>query len=119
MRVSACVAWLVLIAAPALAAENSIATEGPVRTAFVTPRAEARALVNLCDSDLRVELLPASAPYQALPIKDKVAVSRVVDLEVARFEREYEQARGAKACNLAVEKFGPVGDVVAGLVSRP
>jgi hypothetical protein len=109
----------VLIAAPAIAAEKSIATEGPVRTAFVTPRAEARALVNLCDSDLWVKLRRASAPYRALPIKDKINVSCVVHLEVARFEREHETARGAKACDLAVEKFGPAGLVMAGQVSKP
>lgn len=119
MRLSACVALLVLFTAPAFAAEKSIATEGPARAAFVTPRAEARALVNLCDSDLRVELLPASAPYKALPIRDKVNVSLVVDREVARFEREHEPVRGAKACHLAVEKFGPAGLVLAGLVSKP
>ncbi len=64
-------------------------------------------------------MLPASAPYKALPIKDKVNMSRVVELEVARFEREHETARGAKACTLAVEKFGPAGLVLAGLVSKP
>jgi len=119
MRLSACVALLVLIAAPAFAAEKSIATEGAARTAFVTPRAEARALVNLCDIDLRVEFLPAAASYKALPIKEKVDVSRAVDVEVARFEREHEGVRGTKACTLAVEKYGPAGLVTVGLVSKP
>jgi hypothetical protein len=119
MRLSACVCLLVLTSAPAIASEASIATEGVTRNAFVTSRAEARALVNLCDIDLRVELLPASAPYKALPIKDKVTVSRAIDVEVAKFELEYEKARGAEACTLAVEKYGPAGQSIAGLVSKP
>ena len=115
MRLSACVCLLVLISAPTIASEASIATEGATRNAFVTSRAEARALVNLCDIDLRVELLPASG---ALPIKDKVTVSRAVDVEVA-IELEYEKVRGAQACTLAVEKYGPTGQSIVGLVSKP
>lgn len=118
MRPSACVCLLVLISAPTIASEASIATEGATRNAFVTSRAEARALVNLCDIDLRVELLPASGPYKALPIKDKVTVSRAVDVEVA-IELEYEKVRGAQACTLAVEKYGPTGQSIVGLVSSP
>jgi len=83
-----------------------------------SPRAPKRALVNLCDIDLRVELLPASGPYKALPIKDKVTVSRAVDVEVA-IELEYEKVRGAQACTLAVEKYGPTGQSIVGLVSKP
>ena len=119
MRLSACAGALLLLAAPAFASEPSIAVEGAARNAFVKPRAEARALVNLCDIDLRVKLLQASAPYKALPIKDKISLSRAVDLEVTRFEHQYEQARGTEACTLAVEKYGPSGQVTAGLVSKP
>ena len=119
MRVSACFGFLILMMAPVVAAGTSIAKDGAARTDFIQLRSEARALVNLCDIDLRLAPLAANLPYGVLPLKEKVNLDRAVDLEVARFERLHEQLRGARACSMAIEKFGVTGGVTAGLISKP
>lgn len=119
MRISACFGFFVLMMVPAVAAGTSIAKDGAARTDFIQLRAEAIALVNLCDVDLRLVPLATNSPYGVLPLKEKVNLDRAVDLEVARFERQHEQSRGARACSMAIEKYGMTGGVTAVLISKP